>query len=107
MAGIITGLYKHHAHASQTACIERMIHEGLTNPLPLVDRIHSQNIHLTHVVLRVNPSTYPTHQLIPLNRDRYVFRLTIKNSRHIAVLAFLPPRWVEGLVNKAGHRIAN
>jgi hypothetical protein len=47
MARIITGLYKHHAHASPSAYIARMIHEGSANPLPLVNWIHRQNIHLT------------------------------------------------------------
>lgn len=107
MARIITRLYKHHAHASLSACIERVIHEGLANPLPLVSWIHRQNIYLTHAVLWVQSSTHPTHQLIPLKRDGYVFRLTIKNSGHVAVLAFLPPQWVESLVNKARHRAAN
>lgn len=107
MAGIITGLYKHHAHASLSAYIEGMIHECAANAFPLVNGIHCENIHLAHAVLRMQPGTYPTHQLVPLKSDRYVLRLTVKNSCQVAVLTFLPTHWVEGLVDKARHRIAN
>src|SRR5688500_17275447 len=107
MAEIIAGLNEHHAHAGSSAYVERIIDEGPANPLPLMGRIHGQDIHLAHAVLRMQSSTYPAHKLITFKSDRYIPGLIIKNSRHVAVLAYLPSQWVEDLVNEAGHRVAD